>query len=178
MDPAVHATLRLGLGALLAIAAFHKLSDPPGFRRTLLAYDILPSGTVAVVAPALGWIELAIGFGLVLRPESPLPGWAAALLFASYLVAILVNVLRGRTHVDCGCFTAPSRAPLGFDLVVRNGVLIACALAATASPGDRPLTWLDGLTVGGALVCAALVIASHEVVRALPASSTAAASRI
>lgn len=172
MDPAIHATLRLGLGALLAVAAFHKLSDTQRFRRTVEEYEILPDASVAVVASVLAWIELAIGIGLMVRPESSQPAWAAAVLFASYLAAIVVNLLRGRTHIDCGCFTASSRAPLGFDLVVRNGMLIACALAATATPGDRPLIWLDGLTIGGALACSALVIAGHEVVRGLPPSFT------
>ena len=53
---------------------------------------------------------------------------AAAILLGLFSVAIGINLARGRSHIDCGCFQSALRQQLSISLLVRNGFLIALAL--------------------------------------------------
>ena len=89
---------------------------------------------------------------------------------ASAAAAIGVNLARGRRHIDCGCAGPHARRPIGPGLVVRNTVLAAVALAALAPVYDRPLVWVDALTVSGAvLALAALYVAADRLMAYGPA---------
>lgn len=147
MDPALHLALRLPLAALLAAAAWHKLSDPAAFAVSVEGYDLVgpaPSRWIARILP-----PLEAGLAGALAMALPLAGVAAAALMLAYAAAIAINLGRGRRDIDCGCFGPGRRASLGPGLVARN-LLLAALLAATALPsGNRDLGWLDVATVVG-----------------------------
>ncbi|MDJ0868722.1 MAG: MauE/DoxX family redox-associated membrane protein [Myxococcota bacterium] len=152
IDPLVAATLRVALALLLAAAGLHKLRDRDGFREALRGYRLLPEAGVAPLALAAPGIEGALA-GLLLWPESA-PGAAAAIfaLISVYSAAIAVNLVRGRTHIDCGCFGPAGRQTLSGWLLVRNAVVLAGAAAAALPSGLRPLVWLDAFTLAAAVL--------------------------
>lgn len=136
--PSLLAAIATGLVVLVfARALLHKLSDLTGFRATLAEYRLLPQGSDGAAAMALIAAEGLTLATLLLPVARPLGHLAAAGLLVIYGTAMAVNLLRGRTRIDCGC--GGSGQALSWTLVGRNAVLTAATLAATAFPVDLDL---------------------------------------
>jgi hypothetical protein len=117
---------------ILAPALYHKVTAWPRFVAVLRAYELVPSALVPVAAVGLALLELAAAVLLVFLQPAGL--WLAAGLFALYLVAMTINLLRGRVSIDCGCGDEPTLISAG--LVLRNAVLVLFAFTGlrTGSP--------------------------------------------
>lgn len=157
LDPAVSLVLAVALALLFASAVAHKLRDPTYFRAALENYRIVPERLVTPVAALVVVAELAIVATLPfpgLRPAGALLG---TLVLAAYAAAIAVNLKRGRTRIDCGCFGAARRERIAPRMVLRNALLALAALAAALPVAPRALAALDFLTIGGAVAAAAIL---------------------
>jgi len=161
-DPVAVYGLRAGLALLLAAAAGHKWRAPHAFRIALADYQLLPPGWVAPVARALPVGEGLLAAGLLVPDTARSAALAAALLLGVYAAAMGINLARGRDQLSCGCLGPAADAPLHAGLLVRNGLLAAAALAASASPAARPWTGLDGLSLAGAVASFALLYLAGE----------------
>jgi len=142
MDAALDASIALlaraaalTVGLVLLAGAAHKARDWTVFRGAVENYDLLPAALVAPVAVALPALEAAAGVALLIEP---LRGAGAALglvAIGTATFAIAINVVRGRTAIDCGCGGLDGRQRLSWGLVARNGTLIAVLVAgADVSP--------------------------------------------
>lgn len=89
-------------------------------------YEMLPLGAVRVLAPAMPWVELALGFMLVFGVAPRIALSIASAMFLTFCAAILINLLRGRS-IDCGC--RGSGRPISWTLLAED---ITCALACSA----------------------------------------------
>ena len=162
IDPVFSAVVALGTALLFATAVLHKLGDWPRFRAALTDYRIAAEWFVPGLAVAVVALEVAAAALLAVPWSRPAGALIAAGLLGSYAFAIGVNLRRGRTSIDCGCFGPGARNPIGSWMVVRNLLLAILVLAAALPVTDRPLTALDGLTIGGAVTCLAILYAAHE----------------
>lgn len=147
MDPVLAFTLRICFAFLFALAAFHKLRKFSSFRYTLGLYELVPERLVGVLAAVVVSAELYIALRM---PFSPRIHFAAAAVLTAYAFAIALNVVRGRTDLDCGCMGPAARTPLTWWLVARNMVLVALLLMLATPVSRRPLVWVDALSVLGA----------------------------
>jgi hypothetical protein len=147
---------RLGLALLLLWSAWHKLRDLRAFRVAIAGYALLPAIVVPAVALIVAGAESALGIGLLGAsiptfgsgaPVSALPALGSAMLLSVYTGAIVINLGRGRTRIDCGCGGPAGALPLGRALVVRNALLILVALAASLPRVPRALGSLDAVVV-------------------------------
>lgn len=168
LDPALDASLRVGLALLLAAAALHKGRDPGAFRLALAAYGVLPATAVPAAAALVTLGEAAAAVALVapllsatgsastgaLRAAGPLLG---AALLALYGAAIAGSLARGRRDLDCGCLGPAARQPLSGWLVARNALLVAAALVCLLPMAARTLVWVDAVSVIGAAALGTLV---------------------
>ena len=162
LDPALHTVLRLGLSLLLLGAAWHKLRDFAGFRDALDGYRLLPTRWTGRSAALLLIAELASGIALLLPGVESAAALAAGLLLLLYSVAIGINLARGRREIDCGCGVAGARRPLSEALIARNVLLIVGAALCAFPAAERPLVWLDALTVTAGAVALALLYAALD----------------
>lgn len=144
-DPAAKGAVIGALALILLGAAWHKLSEPNMFLSALAAYRLLPQSLLDVAARGIPVLEIALGAGMLVPATRSIALVGVALLMIGYALAIGVNLARGRSYIDCGCGGAAH--PLSWGLIVRNGVLAAAALAASGATIDRPLDWLDAVTV-------------------------------
>lgn len=165
IDPAFSAVVALGIALLFGVAALHKLSDWPRFGAAIAGYRIAPERLVPGLAVAVVALEVAAATLLPLPASRPAGGLLAAGLLGGYALAIGVNLRRGRTNIDCGCFGPSARRPIGAWMVVRNLLLAVVALAAALPVTNRGLTALDVLTIGGAVTCLAILYAAQEVLQ-------------
>jgi len=149
------------LCALLVVAALGKLADLAKFSAAIQGYRLVPPGLAGLASLALPCLELAAA-GCLLIPSLRTAGaWLAAGLLASYAAAMAINLARGRSNLDCGCFGPARRERIASWMVVRNLVLAALALALTVPPPSRALEALDWLTISAgtfATVCLYLAI--------------------
>ncbi len=155
--------IRWVLAVVFAIAVVHKLISPASFVATLQAYKLLPAGMASIIGYALIAGEFLTVLALLLNTQSG--SIAAAILLTVYTLAMLVNLLRGRRDIDCGCSGPYLRQTLSGWLVVRNAGFIALALlTAMDIDSSRPLGVLDWFTaVATAATFALIYFAANQI---------------
>lgn len=130
------------VGGVFFASALPKLRHPKGFVLTVIEYRVLPYRLSRlygrIVPPLEALIALLLIGGVAVRVATLI----AALLLASFLVAVGVNMVRGR-DLDCHCFGAAARRKVGWGLLAQDAALMGAAIAiATLSPGWlTPASW-------------------------------------
>jgi putative oxidoreductase len=135
---------QLVLGAVFLVAALPKLRRPRAFRDSVVAYEILPTSVATAVSAILIPLELILGIafptGLLLAIALPL----ATGLIGVFLVAVGVNLRRGR-RIACGCF-GNGREPISSRTLLRLLLLLGIVLLLIAYPaGQSPMPSLNSL---------------------------------
>ena len=147
-DPVVTHMVAAALAMLLLVGAWQKLRDQLAFRTALEAYDIVPatslSGVFAWLLPAG---EVLAAITLVIDRKRMVGVMLGAVLLTVVTVAVIINLLRGRTDLGCGCGGIEDEQTLSWALVARNGVLLALLAVVSLEPAVRALAWLDYLSV-------------------------------
>jgi hypothetical protein len=168
-DPLLQLTIALALAGLFGTAATHKLlafREWPGVVRN---YRLLPDDWVWPGAIALVTAEAFTAVVLLVPSARAAGGGAAAALLTMYAAALAINLRRGRTMIDCGCFAGRLRHGIAPWMVVRNLVLIVLAAALLVPVTSRPLTLLDyAVALAGALTLAFLYPVAVVVARPAP----------
>src|SRR5690606_32380362 len=102
LDPVLGHAVAGALALVLAVGAWPKLADLDGFAFSVERYRLLPPAAARALAFALPFAE-ALAAGLLIVPATRLPGaLLAAAIVALATGAVVVNLLRGRTDIDCG----------------------------------------------------------------------------
>ncbi len=156
VDPILQWLAATVLALLFAGAAYGKLRDLSGFRFVLSSYELLPESTVGVVAVALPIVELLLTIALCMPATWSISPWLALALLGTYAGAMSVNLLRGRTHLDCGCMGAGHKA-LSPWLVVRNLCVMVLPVVLLLPVVPRELVWFDGVTLLFSVAALALI---------------------
>ena len=163
IDPLIARTLATGFGLLFLLAAVHKLAAMREFRGTLAAYGLLPAALVAPAAWSAAIAELMLGIGWLSGSMATAIAAASAALLFVYTMAMTINIVRGRVHIDCGCSFGRSSAgvqQLSKGLLVRNSILIAATAVATLPVSSRALGATDYLVLIAALAALTLTYAA------------------
>lgn len=137
-DPLFAWIAALLLALTFARAAWHKLTDLDMFRAIAEAYELLPARLVHIAAPLLVACEAGLALALLVPSWRAPAAFGAVVLLLAYAAAITINLLRGRTDIDCGC--GGSGEGLSWLLVVRN-LALAAAGGALAVGQAGPLDW-------------------------------------
>lgn len=161
---------RTTLGLVLVAAGVSKLAQGrAAFVRVVLDYRLLPERLAGAMATALPAVELVTGLLLFTGIASAPAAAVAALLFTAFAVGIVVNLLRGRVDIACGCFGATGHR-LSWAMAARNALLTAASIAvARPGPsafGDDPQTLAVTLSAT-AVAAIALVLVTTRHVRQL-----------
>ena len=131
---------RLVLGGVFSVAGATKVLNPGELAASIRTYELgLPEWFVTLSAYALPYLEVLIGFylliGLFTRPSA----WATNAMMAVFLVALVQGALRG-LQIDCGCFGAAAGVGEPGNLwldVARDVGLLALGLHIALSPLGR-----------------------------------------
>jgi uncharacterized membrane protein len=169
VDPAASWTISIALAVVFGASAAIKFADFGEFRAAVENYRIVPEGFAASVAAIVPITELAGAVGILIPRKHDAATAILLILLAVFTLAIVANLMRGRLHVDCGCFGPALRQPLSWWLPVRNAILMALAAIAILPTADRPMTPLDVTTVFfGAATALALYLAANYLLANLP----------
>ncbi len=160
VDPVLGWTAAAAAAAIFAASGALKLYDLEEFRSAAANYRILPRWLEAPFAWTVPLVECAAAAGLLI------PAWRARaalvliVLLGAFTAAVAINLARGRTDIDCGCFGPALRQRLSWWLIVRNGALFALAAAALMPAGGRAMGLLDGATAGFAAATVVVLYAA------------------
>ncbi len=148
MDPLLSHLAAAVLGALLISGALAKLRDLELFAHSVADYRLLPPGGERLVARTLPFAELAAGVLLLPTATRAAGALMALAVLAVVTGAVVINLRRGRNHIDCGC--GGDGTPLSAGLVIRNALLAGAAAVAAWPIGARAATGLDYVALGAA----------------------------
>jgi len=148
MDPALTWTLAVALATLFALSAAMKFAELDQFAAALENYRLLPPILVAPAARVIPAMEAMAALGILLPAARTDASLLMAALLAIFTAAIAINLARGRTEIDCGCFGPVLRQTLSGWLLARNAILIGASIATAAPMHSRPLAFVDFVTIG------------------------------
>lgn len=133
------ATLIVGVTFLASGAS--KLRDRRGFVFAVLEYRVLPAPLAIAYGRGLPLFELGCGAALVTGTWPKGVGVTAFGLLLSFVVAVSINLARGR-RLECHCFGAGDHERLSWVTLARLAVLLVAAALVIAG---RPDEWLVDL---------------------------------
>lgn len=119
---------RLLLGSIFLSSALPKLRHPRIFASIIQAYYLLPKTWLRPLAHTLPWLELVLGLMLLLGWQTRFAALASGTLLLLFLIAMSINLARGRKDLDCGCSGKKHAQKIGWKTIVRNVGLILLAL--------------------------------------------------
>src|SRR5579862_5647263 len=120
MDPLVGLVVSLSLAVLFAASTAHKLAALGEWPGVVRNYQVLPQ---ALAAPAAGLLLVAgalTAAALIWPGTRRLGACAAAAQLVLFAAAIAINLRRGRSSIDCGCFGSRLRQGIAAWMVARN----------------------------------------------------------
>ncbi|NOK58401.1 MAG: DoxX family membrane protein [Chloroflexi bacterium AL-W] len=94
--------VRWYLGICFLTSALGKLTDLTSFVQGTLDYRVLPGSVAKMFALALPWLELGLTALLLTGIALPVAGWVLAGLLGCFIVAVTMNLRRGRA-IACNC---------------------------------------------------------------------------
>lgn len=110
-------------GYILITTGLSKLKNTAKHYSIVYAYNILPKKYISYFVFLDTTIELIIGFSLVAGIGLVYMIPSAISLLLIYTFAILINLLRGVTEIDCGCGGAVGEHTLSYSLIIRNSII-------------------------------------------------------
>ena len=96
---------RFFLGGVFVYASYDKILNPDAFAEAVFNYQILPDNLVNLAAIILPWLELIIGFCLIIGWWIPGAVVIVNALLMVFISASFFNLARG-LDIHCGCFSA------------------------------------------------------------------------
>ena len=157
------------IALLFLRAAVHKAQDYGRFLGFLADYRLVPEPLLGAVGRGLIGLELTVVALLLWPPVAIYGAIGACVLLGLYALAMAINLLRGRTLIECGC--GGTGQPLSWLLVARNSALMALCVLAMRVPmqftGAMDLLFAlgAGLLAFGFYVIAELVNRNHATIK-------------
>lgn len=125
------------LAVVFVGSSIPKFRRPRSFALVVIDYQIIPPAWSLPFARGLPYIELTIGLLLITGTIVTMASLLALALLVSFVVAISVNLARGR-DLDCGCFGGRGRrigrAVLFEDLLLGAAAGVTAAVASAWGP--------------------------------------------
>lgn len=120
---------RFALGLAFLYAAGDKVLNPQQFAQSIANYQILPLEWVGLFAATLPWLEVLVGFALLIGWFVPGAASLATAMLTGFAVALGSAIYRG-LDIACGCFSADPGATANLmPALLRDLGLLALALA-------------------------------------------------
>ena len=139
---------RVIVGAVLIYAGAAKAAAPSEeFANIIVSYGLIGADLARPLAAFLPWIELAVGWALLLGVQARASAVGAAALFAMFIFALGHAVALGIPLPNCGCFGDGEHLTLPQGLAFDSALLALSALCWRFGAG--PLS-LDAWTERGA----------------------------
>lgn len=171
LDPVVSTVALAATSIITLIGAMPKLTRQDAFRKTIAGFSLLPHAMIAPVAVAVPAVEIAASLASLIPATRVVGAAALAVLFVIFSLALGINVIRGRTDIDCGCTGfghsgTASPQSIGWAHVARTLLLAMLAALICVPQSPRSVVWFDYLSVLGATLVAVAALLTLDVLLA------------
>jgi uncharacterized membrane protein YphA (DoxX/SURF4 family) len=135
--------IRICVSLFFLSSALGKIRNIQTFIQGVINYQILPKRIATIFGWTLPWIEMAVGLALVFGVALPVAGFVGSVLIISFIIAVVINLTRGRL-IQCNCFGFAGTRTISWGTVARNVLLLGLTVAVTtlsfilSSTGHRP----------------------------------------
>jgi hypothetical protein len=140
MDPLAAFTLALALSMLFAGSVAEKLAAPARWLATLRNYRLVSRALAPGVALLVPVAEATAAVALLPRASRGAAATLATCLLALFGAALWINIRRGRTAIDCGCFGSRTGRGIRRWMVWRNALLALLAASLLLPSTARSLS--------------------------------------
>ncbi len=169
IDPAILGLCALALALIFGASGVMKLRDLEMFEGSLANYQLAPRWMEKPLAYPLPMVECVAAIGLLFSSTRAVAGCALLALLAIFTGAIAINLARGRSNIDCGCFGPTLRQQLSGWLLLRNFFLLILTAILILPATDRALESLDAVTIVlGALTLVTLYASANFAISNAP----------
>jgi len=141
VDPLLHLVATGFIVVVLGRAVVEKAFGYGIYVANLSDYRLLPDALAPVAASVLLAGEIAAVICLLAPATVALGAALATVLLAIYAAAMAAVLVSGRSEIECGC--GGEGQTVSWELVARNGVLMAIAASIALQTSGRPMTWPD-----------------------------------
>ena len=147
IDPAIRGLCAFALALIFGASGVMKLRDLEMFEGSLANYQLAPTWIERPLAYLLPIVECLAAAGLLMTSTRTIAASTLLALLTIFTGAIAINLARGRTNIDCGCFGPALRQELSGWLLLRNLFLMILAAAVIVPASDRAIESLDVATI-------------------------------
>ncbi|MBF6569242.1 MAG: DoxX family protein [Candidatus Binataceae bacterium] len=152
IDPVLLWITALAAALVFASSALMKFRNLETFEGAVVNYRMLPKFFARPFAYAVPIAELSGAIAIVMPVTRVMGSIVLLCLTFAFTAAIVINLMRGRYDVDCGCFGPALRQTLSWWLVIRNVMLMGMVAIASCRADDRALSLFDWFTVTAGVV--------------------------
>lgn len=128
MIPYLLFALRILLAIVFILAGASKVRRPILFSRQVAAYRLLPRFLVRPIAFLLPWVELIVGFALLIGIKTMYFAFLSAILMFIFSLAVGINLALGRKDIDCGCYSYKHAETISIKLIYRDLLFLLSSL--------------------------------------------------
>lgn len=132
-------TIRVFLGLVFLTSGAGKLLNQKKFSEAVQEYSILPPFLSRAYGIFLPWAEMIVGIGLLAGIALYLMAVSMSVLLVGFIVAIVVNLRRGRT-LECHCYGVLSANAIGWGTVLRDILLLMLAVTLALNVLDDEMS--------------------------------------
>jgi hypothetical protein len=147
IDPAISGLCAFSLALIFGASGVMKLRDVEAFEGSLANYQLAPTSLEKPLAYLLPIFECIAAAGLLLASTRVAAASMALALLVVFTGAIGINLARGRTNIDCGCFGPALRQELSGWLLLRNLFLMMLATTVILPTSGRAIESIDLVTI-------------------------------
>lgn len=147
LDPIYSLIVAVAVAFVFAHAATHKVKEYARHVGIVADYQVMPARLVPLLAPLFIGLEFAAAVFVLIPATRSMGLILAAGLLLVYLFSIGLNLLRGRTSIDCGCGWGSQQQSISGWLLIRNLLFIAVIASALLPLAERSLHLADWILV-------------------------------
>jgi uncharacterized membrane protein YphA (DoxX/SURF4 family) len=130
----LHWICRLLLAAIFLYSGYKKIQEPLQFAVDIQGYKLVPANLVFPLANCLPWIELALGYNILIGWKLRYNALAAGALLLLFIVVLIITIGRG-IEANCGCFSLDER--ISPKTVARDSLILLPAIFLAIEPRLR-----------------------------------------
>lgn len=147
LDPIYSLIVTILVAFVFTHAATHKVKEYARHVGNVADYRVMPTWFVPLLAPLIIVLEFAAAVLVLLTATRSMGLILATGLLLIYLFSIGLNLLRGRTSIDCGCGWGSQEHPISGWLLIRNLLFVAATVFALLPLANRSLHLADWILV-------------------------------
>jgi uncharacterized membrane protein YphA (DoxX/SURF4 family) len=96
--------VRLYLGYTFLISGWEKINHMEGFVTIVKGYNVLPPWIAEIFGRSLPFVEIIVAVYFVVGLLTRWTSVVTALMMFSFMIATVINLVRGTSPLNCGCF--------------------------------------------------------------------------